>query len=173
MEMDVARKLIADGVPRVAHQLWYDLGAGSGLFTHVLAEIMVIGKIVAIDKDEKVMASIPGKIGQVNITKRTADFSSEVLRDGIADGILMANALHFVKDKLAFLKDLKSGLAAHGILIVVEYGMTAPNPWVPYPVTFESLVKLAGEAGFADVRKLSTTASRYHKDGMYSAVVSQ
>src|SRR6185436_19653309 len=102
-------------------QLYVDVGAGSGMFTHALASLLGGGKILAIDKDERALKQIPSQIGAVQIETLAADFMSYNFEDLNADGILMANALHFVSDKAEFLLKVRKGLKTGGVLVVVEY----------------------------------------------------
>ena len=117
------------------------------------------------------MKSIPENVGKVEIIKQEVDFTKLSFPEDKPSGILMANSLHFVRDKLPFLKTLKSRLAANGVLVIVEYEMTASSPWVPYPVDFISLGKLGRDAGFESVKKIATAPSKYQKNGIYSAMV--
>jgi trans-aconitate methyltransferase len=170
MHLSTAQSLIRPGINPTPNQHWYDLGAGSGLFTTALASLLPSGKIVAVDKDRKAITVIPDQIGAIRIEKLATDFARLLLTH--ADGILMANSLHFIKEKRTFLAALKDGLKPKGILLVVEYEMTKGNSWVPYPVDYKGLEILAAEAGFANVKKLATAPSRYQSDGMYSAMIS-
>jgi hypothetical protein len=83
----------------------------------------------------------------------------------------MANSLHFVKNKVAFLKMLKSRLTSNGVLVIVEYEMIASNPWVPFPIGFRSLVKAGMDAGYTSVRQMANALSKYQKNGIYSALM--
>jgi trans-aconitate methyltransferase len=168
MELSTATDLIRQCVPINTHT-WWDLGAGSGLFTRALAGLLTEGSIIAMDRDVDAMKSIPERVGKVEITKQAVDFIKASFPGASPSGILMANSLHFVKDKVAFLKILKSRLAASGVLVIVEYEMTGSNPWVPHPVNFASLVKVGREAGFESVEKIAKAPSKYQKDGIYSA----
>src|SRR5687767_4391885 len=120
MELQVARDLIKPCVPPATHS-WWDLGAGSGLFTRALAGLMSEGTIVAMDRDVDAMKSITAQIASVEIIKKEIDFTTIPVTDTKPTGILMANSLHFVKDKVSFLKTLKSRLVANGVLVIVEY----------------------------------------------------
>ena len=62
-----------------------------------------------------------------------------------------------------------SYLKRGGRLIIVEYNANAGNPWVPYPMDFPSLKRLAERLGFADCRPLATIPSRFLGE-MYSCL---
>src|SRR6185295_11433175 len=86
-------------------QLWLDLGCGTGLFTFALAGNLPPGsKIIAIDKDEKALRKIPATVNDVVIQTRVADFVYDALDMKEVNGILIANSLHYVKDKETLLK---------------------------------------------------------------------
>jgi ubiquinone/menaquinone biosynthesis C-methylase UbiE len=168
MELQVATDLIKQCVPPHNHH-WWDLGAGSGLFTRALAGLLTEGTIVAMDRDVNAMEPLTAHMGKVEIIKHEIDFTKMNFPGVNPSGILMANSIHFVRDKIPFLKALKSRLTKNGVLVIVEYEMTASNPWVPYPVAYVSLAKLGTDAGFASVKKISTAPSKYQENGIYSA----
>ena len=85
------------------------------------------------------------------------------------DGIVMANSLHFVRNKAPVLELVRGMLRPGGKLIVVEYGTDRGNPWVPHPFTYEQWERMAAQAGFERTRLLRTIPSR-HTGSMYSAV---
>lgn len=143
---------------------WADLGAGEGAFTYALAELLGRdAQIVAVDKDARALRSIDG-----HIETRVADFTQPLdLHD--LDGILMANSLHFVRDKAPVLQSVRNMLRPRGRLIVVEYGTDRGNQWVPYPFSYERWEAMAARAGFKSTRLLKTIPSRW-LGSMYSAV---
>jgi SAM-dependent methyltransferase len=165
-------ELIRDGVVARGGR-WADLGAGEGNFTFALAELLGPDtQITAVDKDKRAMGGIPGEMGKrfpgVALEVRVADFTGPIdLKD--LDGILMANSLHFVRNKLPVLESVRHMLRRGGRLVIVEYGADKGNPWVPYPFTFERWVPMAEQAGFAGTRRLRTVPSRW-LGSMYSAV---
>ena len=168
MELQVATDLIRQCVPPHTRH-WWDLGAGSGLFTRALAGLLPEGTIVAMDRDVDAMKSLPARVGNVDIIRQEVDFTNFSFGRDNPSGILMANSLHFVKDKVPLLKTLRSRLAANGGLVIVEYEMTAANQWVPYPIDFSSLLKIGMDAGFVSVKRISTAPSKYQKAGIYSS----
>jgi SAM-dependent methyltransferase len=85
------------------------------------------------------------------------------------DGIVMANSLHFQRDKPAVLRLVRGYLRPTGRLILVEYDTDHGNPWVPYPVSFRSWASLAEEAGFRETRRLAAVPSRF-LGSIYSAL---
>lgn len=145
---------------------WADLGAGDGAFTLALAELLgPTGHITAIDKDATPLRRMAG---QTNIETLKADFSRPLdLAD--LDGVVMANSLHFLRDKRPALENVHDILKPGGHLIVVEYGADRGNPWVPHPFSYPTWEKMAAEAGFKNTRFLKTIPSRF-LGSMYSAV---
>jgi ubiquinone/menaquinone biosynthesis C-methylase UbiE len=85
------------------------------------------------------------------------------------DGIVMANSLHFFKDKEKVLRHVRSFLKLNGILLLVEYNVDSGNLWVPHPLSFETYKALAPRAGFTEPRLLATHPSRFLRE-FYSAI---
>lgn len=154
--------LLRDGVTATGGR-WADLGAGEGNFTRALADLLgPDAHITAVDKDARALRAISGEI-----ETRVADFTKPLdLHD--LDGVVMANSLHFVRDKQPVLQAVHSMLRRGGRLIIVEYGADHGNPWVPHPFTYEQWQKMAARAGFRNTRLLKTVPSRW-LGSMYSA----
>lgn len=153
------------------HPVWADLGAGTGLFTRALAAILGNDcTIYAVDRNAAALNEIEHHQHPGSIITVVRDFASDNLDLPLLDGVLMANALHFVKEKVPFLKRIHSMLKDNGRLIVVEYDFSHSNPWVPYPIAFGSLKTLLHDAGFRQTQKLSELPSRYQPANIYSAV---
>lgn len=150
-------------------QTWLDLGAGSGLFTRALATLLSPGsKIYAIDQVIKQQDYPPG--GRVTIEPVQADFVSTPWPSSPVDGILMANALHYVQQQAAFVQKMVAETVAGGSLLVVEYDTDIPVPhWVPYPVSKKRLQYLINQAGKDAFEVLAEKPSVYGHAPLYAA----
>ena len=155
--------LIRDGVAKTGGR-WADLGSGEGAFTLALAELVgPDAEIVAVDKDRRALRALEARFETL-----VADFTRPLnLHD--LDGVIMANSLHFVRDKQPLLHSVREMLRPGGRLIIVEYGADRGNVWVPFPFTYAQWEKLAERAGFTQTQLLSTVPSRW-LGSMYAAV---
>ncbi len=153
---------------------WADLGAGAGAFTLALRELVGgDAEIYAIDKDRGSLDELGraherrfGATNRLHILQ--ADFSRTLPQLPALDGVIMANSLHFFRDKLGILGRVRQLLKSDGRLIVVEYNVDRGNMWVPYPLSFTSFKAAAQRAGFTEPRLLRTHPSRFLKE-FYSA----
>ncbi len=149
---------------------WADLGCGAGLFTQVLSARLHSGsRIFAIDK--KASPHIQTVNKAVTITPVQADFVKDDLALQALSGILMANALHYVKNKSALLQKLKKYLLPGAVFIIVEYDTAKANPWVPYPVPFAELQPLFASIGYHHIQKTGRRKSLYQPAGMYASLI--
>jgi ubiquinone/menaquinone biosynthesis C-methylase UbiE len=165
--------LLARGVRQDEGGTWADLGAGTGAFALALADLIgPQGVIHAIDRDRSALAELRtafvSAVPQAELRVRAADFTKQ-LDLAELDGVVMANALHFVEQKLPVLALVRGYLKRGGRFILVEYDSDHGNPWVPHPLSFETWRQLAGEAGFVETRRLATVPSRFLRQ-IYSAL---
>lgn len=171
VELSTAISLIKDGVGDGAPQTWADLGAGRGLFTTAMSTLLPSGKIIAVDKDGAALKKIKIDNPGVALELLRSDLLEVEIARASLDGILMANSIHYIKDKVAYFRKLVSMLKSEGRIIVVEYDMDTSNAYVPYPVSFSSLEEVSERGGFGSCVRLADAASVYQKAGMYSALL--
>ena len=111
MEIQEAVDLLRDAVGE-STGIWADLGAGTGTFTLALAELLGGGTIYAVDDDASAIRALGElqAVGGTRIVPVKADFTHPVELPGLGgtplDGLLMANALHFVSDATGVLSRL-------------------------------------------------------------------
>lgn len=163
--------LLRKGVPE-AGGVWADLGAGSGAFTLALAELLGEGAtIYTVDRERGSLDSLARAMHRqfpsTQLHTRVADFTERLDLPAL-DGVVMANSLHFVREKIPVLMAIRSLLKPEGRLLVVEYDSETGNRWVPYPFTYTTWVRLANEAGFAHSELLATHPSSW-MERFYSA----
>jgi len=162
--------LIEKGI-RHGETAWADFGSGDGVFTLALRELLgPDADIYSVDTDaarlrrqERAFRS-----GAARTSLIQADFTGDLELPPL-DGILMANALHFVEDQPAFLRQLRGYLNPSGKLLIVEYDIDRRSIYVPYPVSYARLTEWAGSAGFETPTLLATARSRYWSR-IYSAL---
>jgi ubiquinone/menaquinone biosynthesis C-methylase UbiE len=158
----------------LAQGIYADLGAGSGAFTLALREIIGLDStIYAVDKDRSSLSQLDSAHrARFNTTRNLLllpnDFS-RLFEMPPLDGIVMANSLHFFRDKIKILSHVREFLKPNGALLTIEYNVDSGNMWVPYPLTFETWQALAARAGFSEPRLLAKAPSRFLKE-FYSAV---
>lgn len=150
-----------------------DLGAGSGAFTLALRELLGPGaEIYAIDRDrsrlkalEQAHRSMFGNVENLHLFR--TDFSYDLDLPSL-DGILMANSLHFFRNKEKVLRHVATFLKPKGMFLLVEYNVDRGNLWVPHPISFETFRDLAPRAGFSEPRLLAKHPSSFLRE-FYSA----
>jgi len=154
-----------------------DFGAGSGAFTLALRELIGSdGRIYAVDKNRASLRELESSHrARFNTTDNLIllknDFSHR-LDLPLLDGIVMANSLHFFRNKEKILQHVGSFLTPTGMLLLVEYNVDSGNLWVPHPLTFETFQALAPHAGFTEPRLLAKAPSRFLKE-FYSAATNR
>jgi ubiquinone/menaquinone biosynthesis C-methylase UbiE len=153
---------------------WADLGAGSGAFTLALRELVgPEAETYAVDQSRGALRELEqahrAHFGDsTTLHPLPADFSRPLALPPL-DGIVMANSLHFFKDKEKILRHVGALLKPGGTLLLVEYNVDSGNPWVPYPLSFETWRELAPQAGFSEPRLLAKAPSRFLRE-FYSSV---
>ncbi len=168
---------------------WADIGAGTGLFTEALMEILEEGKIISLDKSphglyankQLAMGYQQRKIneGQVAIGKKAKKINIEIVEADfnipldlpLLDGILMANALHYANDHKFVLKNVLTSLKPEGTFLLIEYDTEKPNPpWVPNPISLHTFRVMCKQMGLKDPVEIGRRQSIYQDGEMYAVM---
>ena len=153
---------------------WADFGAGRGAFTLALRELIGPDAIIyAVDKDRARLNELEAAHRTCFSTSRNLiplnqDFSRSLDVPAL-DGIVMANSLHYFKDREKTLCHVRTFLKPNGALLLVEYNVDSGNPWVPHPLSFDTFRALAPQAGLSEPRLLAKIPSSFLRE-FYSAV---
>jgi ubiquinone/menaquinone biosynthesis C-methylase UbiE len=141
---------------------WADIGAGSGTFTRALRSLLPLNRrIYAVDHDPLAIAELHSlNNGVIPIQ---ADFTAPLALPGnvVLDGILMANALHFVRNPGEALARLVRVLRPGGRAVIVEYDRRAPSRWVPFPIRSERWPSVSAAAGLTNPFITGRAPSKY------------
>ena len=157
--------LIAGGVAAGNGGKWADFGSGDGAFTLALRDLAGPEvEIWSVDRDrwaldaqrEAFARRFPG----TNLHIVWDDFTKPLLVPPL-DGIVSANALHYVRDQVPLLRRWREYLKPGGRLILVEYDAAAGNRYVPFPISASRLPALARETGFGEPREIGSRPSRF------------
>jgi SAM-dependent methyltransferase len=164
--------LLRNGVTSAGRR-WADFGSGGGAFTLALADLRGEGgEIYSIDTDRGALReqerAMTERFPATIVHYLAADFTRPLDLPPL-DGIVMANSLHFQRDKAPMLQLLRRYLRPGGRFVLVEYNTDRGNIWVPHPLSYRTWEALAKAQGFATTRLLATVPSRFLGE-IYSAL---
>jgi ubiquinone/menaquinone biosynthesis C-methylase UbiE len=152
--------------------VWADLGAGDGAFTLALAELVgAMGTIYAVDRDggalRRLAQAMRAGFPAVTLHTVVGDFTRTLTLPPL-DGVVMANSLHFVREKEAVLARVRGYLKPSGRLLMVEYNSDQGNLWVPHPFAYPTWERMSRTSGFEHTELLATHPSRFLRE-IYAA----
>jgi ubiquinone/menaquinone biosynthesis C-methylase UbiE len=160
-------------------QTWADFGAGWGNFTLALRRLLGReARLHAVDRDADGLRTIQQRHAQQYADSPlhlwTRDFTQPFDLPPL-DGLLIANALHFVPSyqQPAVLSRLAGYLKSEGRMIVIEYEMRLPRPWIPYPIMGDILLATLKQAGFNRSTIIATRKSPSGGENMYSVLAEE
>lgn len=171
MNHDELVALIGKGVTQ-ADGTWADFGAGAGNFTRALRDLLgPEAQLYTVDRDVYALDLLRRRwpAGDDKLHCITADFT-QALNLPPLDGILMANALHFVRAQADILHKLRQFLKPDGRLLLVEYDVSKPLSFIPYPVPYTLFAQMAEAAGFAHIARIGERRSPSSGTVMYAAL---
>jgi len=151
---------------------WADLGSGTGAFTLALADLLgANAEIVSLDRDRRALESqrqaMAARFPETPVSYIVADLARPLDLPPL-DGMVMANSLHFLRNKRPTLGYIHAALRPGGRFVLVEYDTDQGNRWVPYPLSYQTWEHIATDAGFLNTRLLMHRPSRF-LDAIYSA----
>jgi hypothetical protein len=111
-----------------------------------------------VDTDRAALAVLSRISHQVHVVTHVADFTADAWPSHGLDGVMMANALHYVRQQDAFLAGLVAAMEEPKVLLV-EYDTETANPWVPFPLSRQSAARRLADAGLRTVIDLGRRAS--------------
>ena len=128
-------QLIENGIDRNGGGVWADFGAGSGTFTLAVRDIAGPDiDLIAIDRDRGSLQTLYTTMERLfpgtRLRLLEADMAGQLTLPPL-DGIVAANAIHFVRDQTALLRRWRAYLKPEGRLVVVEYDTDSGNRWAP------------------------------------------
>lgn len=132
-----------------------DVGCGTAYFTLELARAVgPEGKVYALDISEELLARAGEKVAAAGMDNVALVLSREVqipLPGAQVDAALLANVLHEVGEKEAFLAEVGRVIRPAGRLLVVEWKKiaTPKGPPVDHRLEPGEVIALAGGAGFS------------------------
>jgi SAM-dependent methyltransferase len=138
-----------------------DIGAGSGYFARRISKAVgPAGEVLAVDIAPEVLEYLEGRArreGLANIRVHRVAPDDPQLPAGGVDTILMVDTLHYVKDRAAYAKKLRAGLAPGGRVVVIDFVPKPPEerPWGPPPeqrMAREEVDAAMAEAGLVPAR---------------------
>src|SRR3954454_10103070 len=118
-------RVIAPGIDADSRGVWADMGAGAGAFTFALRDVAGPDiELYAVDfypRDlQRLEKEMKRRFRDTNLQLLDADFRRKMDLPQL-DGILSANAIHYVPDKVKLLRGWRQYLKPGGRLIIVEY----------------------------------------------------
>jgi len=167
-------ELIRDGVEGAGPR-WLELGAGGGAFTLALLDLLGDrADVVALDRDagslRKLEQAAVRRFPAATLGSVVSDFTRALpVEPASFDGVLMANSLHFVRDKEPVLRAAIETLKPGGRFLIVEYGSDRGNPWVPWPIAYPTWAELAPRVNLHGTRRIGEVPSRF-LGSIYAAV---
>jgi SAM-dependent methyltransferase len=147
---------------------WADIGAGDGTFTRALVELLAPGsRVYAVDDDAAALRELEqwAARAKAKVMPVAADFTRPFdlpgLGDQLLDGMVVANALHFIRNPAGVLARLVERVRPGGRVVVIEYDRRRATRWVPYPIDSDRLPEIVAHAGLTAPTFTATRPSLY------------
>jgi len=169
MQLNQAIQFLQPAIPK-QKGIWADIGAGTGIFTQALDQLLVKGStIYALDTNVQSLNNLVLENTELQVMQQ--DFNQRMDLP-MLDGLIMANALHYSSTPLETLQPLIEFLKPDGLLIFIEYELNTPRPpWIPYPIPFDKFKKIAAQLPVSSPVELNRVSSTFGNNYIYLAKV--
>jgi ubiquinone/menaquinone biosynthesis C-methylase UbiE len=172
MTPEDALALIAAAPVGTVPATWADLGCGDGTFTLALATLLPSRSTIhAMDRDARALRRIPKTHAGTSIATHVGDFTEHPWPFDRLDGVLIANALHYVRDQVDLIRGSEAAMRSPYRFLVIEYDTDRANQWVPYPVSRRALERLSADTGYKRITWLGSRPSIYRRAPIYAAMI--
>jgi SAM-dependent methyltransferase len=116
-----------------------DIGAGSGYFAVRIAKAVgPTGEVLAHDISPHMLAFLEKRIKAEqlgNVILKKVERDDPQLPERGVNTIIMVDTIHYIKERTAYVKKLREGLAPGGRLVIIDYRVKPfeERPWGPPP----------------------------------------
>ena len=145
-----------------------DLGAGTGFYSLVAAEMVPNGKVYAIEIQKDFLETIKNKIKDAhlnNIDCFLGDVEKNegtLLKDGIVDVVIASNILSQVENKNKFINEINRILKIDARVLVVDWSDTSSiNSTLKKIISKEKTREMFEEKGFIFNKEINTGEHHY------------
>jgi ubiquinone/menaquinone biosynthesis C-methylase UbiE len=107
-----------------------DIGAGSGYYTFRLAEILLQGRVVAVDIQQEMLDYLKEEAARrkiTNVLPHLGAVDDIRMEAGTLDAVLMVDAYHEFSHPVEMLQSIRKALKPGGKVYLLEYRAEDPN----------------------------------------------
>lgn len=145
---------ILQSIAPSSHEVWAEVGCGTGLFTLPLARL--VADLRAMDISTEMLAKLKSKLqadAVKNIEVLLAGESTLPLKDTSIDGLFMAFVAHELDDPAGTMREVARCLRPGGRLVIVEHArVDSPGPPLSHRLAEDQVDAWATAAGLAKSR---------------------
>jgi ubiquinone/menaquinone biosynthesis C-methylase UbiE len=142
-----------------------DIGAGSGVFTHRLAEAVgPEGKVFAVDIDKDLLDYNRARIREAhlnNVEFVLGEYDDPKLAEGTVDLVFICDVLHHIEHRQIYLERLHSCLKEKGRLAIIDYNSNWPPGHEQMKYSVDDLSVWTRQAGFRKSTELTLISDAF------------
>ncbi len=144
-----------------------DLGAGTGFYSILAAQIANKGKVYAVEIIKDFLEIILNKVKEIKL-KNIECLWGDVERlggtkigDAVADKVIASNVFFQVEDKNTFIEEIKRILKEKGEVLFIDWSPSSFMPHKKLAITQEKARKMFEEKGFILEREFDAGLHHY------------